>query len=338
MDRTSIKNIKEELIDEFSRFDKALGLWFLRNSSGPTYFNELNNQIRPHIRIKTLEKMKFIWMQSWNVWKLEEDLLIDVWFQNDEMDGKFHNDDRVKLRIGYMENLNMRLNEFKKRLNSVGDDEFNNLIIKNNKNLQNWFDEHDQWMETSGFNIQRDIKMKRKESIMGIMSDRKDKENVYSISNRNTKGAPATTTVVRNISTSKPIVKPIKRSELKDRNAKMLERIRAKELERKSKMGEILAIKKEKEQQTVRDQFKRVYSIIYEQAPKFATTSVGMSIGRLQKLVEDSATVELESGGFSQVVKEIADRVPGLSLVKVGEIQVLKIKNLDREGDLNFLK
>lgn len=326
-----VVDVRSVLLREFSRFDKALALYFLKNSNGPTYFNQLNEQIRPRIMVKALQRMKLVWRESWNVWKLEDDLLIDIWFKGDQEDGKFHNDDRVKLRMTLMEDLNRRAVEFDKRLYALGDEAFHDCIIKNKGDV-NWFDPHDKWMDTSGFDIQQDIKRRRKDLVMGVLGSKPENEgNIYSINRTNSvkSNKEGTATAVKKL---------LGRNELKQRNVSMLERIRAKEVEQKAKQEEIAQMKKKKAQQSIHDQFMRIYSIVYEQAPKFGGNSTGMSVDRLKKLVEDSATMGLESQDFLQVVKQITERVPGISLVSVGDLKVVKIGKLDLKRDLEFLK
>lgn len=302
----------QELTEEFSRFDKALGVWFSRNASGPVCFNVVNAQIRPQVRVRTLERVKRIWNEVWNVWALDDDLLVDAWLASGD---KFHNDQRVVLRKEMMEKARERLAEFKKRLAATSPDDIVSIL---EGPRSKWADPHSKWMDTAGFNVSQSEQRRRKEMVRGLLDAREEAD------------------AGRRPAKQAGVLKPTKDSS-KSRQLSMLERIRAKEAEKKAQASELAEAKRQKAKQATTDQFTRIYSVIYEQAPKFGPASTGMSVARLQKLVQDSAGQETDASKFEETVKHLVSRVAGLSLVTVGGLAVVKIGALNRRADLEAL-
>ncbi|KAG7750167.1 hypothetical protein KL931_000781 [Ogataea haglerorum] len=77
-----------------------------------------------------------------------------------------------------------------------------------------------------------------------------------------------------------------------------------------------------------------IYNVIYEQSPKFnSSKTVSLSVTRLQQLVRDSMKLPVSETDVRRVLFLLAEKL-GLRLTVIGETQILKIPQLNRNEDL----
>lgn len=291
-----------ELVAAFSQLDKAIGLRFIRYNS-PIHFNELNKVVRPRIRVKNIATCKRLWPEAWNVWELEDDLLIDVFLAGDEFD----NDQRIPLRSRFIDNMDKRMLEFKSRLHDLTDEQFVSLLEANRKS---WFDEAKPWLAKAGLVATNNNQIKRTDTLLDLS------KSIIKANSNQARGIVKHQTVGS-------------KKELKQMNSSILERLRAKDKQRLLDAAKMEEEKAAKAKELMRSQFQKIYQIVYEQRHSKAIT-----FNKLRQLYEDSNNGSSPSK-FAQTVTEMVKEVNGLKLETVGQVQIIQIGSLDFQNDLS---
>lgn len=321
----------ETIVKQFESLDKSIAFRFL-NSPLPISFNEINKSIRPQISVKSFSAIKQIWPQCWKIWELDNDLLIDIWYSNTQS-----NESKVKLRKELNSILSIRKQKFINKVRSLSKESVINIINTAKPSLV--CDKEEEWMKLAGYYIEKSVSSKKK------LKDR-ELEHVSSLTEKDAFGLLKN----KKIKNSGAIGKPEKSCKLS-----MLEKIRERE---KMKKIEILKIQQERNKKNVvkiEEKLEILYSLLYDQSPKFGEGSIGLTLGKICQLLKDSGKdlgISLLFDSSSNTGKQnilpekeiesiillLAQKLEDINVSKVGDVLVVRLGHLDRESDLSKLK
>ncbi|GMM28799.1 hypothetical protein DAMA08_015150 [Martiniozyma asiatica (nom. inval.)] len=308
----------ETIVKQFESLDKSIAFRFL-NSPLPISFNEVNKSIRPQISVKSFSAIKQIWPQCWKIWELDNDLLIDIWYSNTQS-----NESKVKLRKELNSILSIRKQKFINKVRSLSKESVINIINTAKPSLV--CDKEEEWMKLAGYYIEKShVSSLTEKDAFGLLKNKK-------------------------IKNSGAIGKPEKSCKLS-----MLEKIRERE---KMKKIEILKIQQERNKKNVvkiEEKLEILYSLLYDQSPKFGEGSIGLTLGKICQLLKDSGKdlgISLlfdspSNTGKQNILPEkeiesiillLAQKLEDINVSKVGDVLVVRLGHLDRESDLSKLK
>lgn len=323
---------RTELIKLFKSLDLLISVHYSTNYlSKKIYFESIRPQLiqvnSRKIEIRDILQLIKIWDESYTIFftsnktTCKDDYIIDIFLNNQTENEELNNEKRLNL----FKDLIKREKAFIVKL-----DEFiKSHDISNIDTTSYKFIEYVEKIPITLVNNQ--IKIKSSKNLSKIMI-KKDKENFKfkeKIVSKITKPSP-----LKSLSSTS--------SSSSSSSMTLLERIKQRELNNKANKLDPIVRANLKRNNYLMDKMVSIYNILFEISPKLNGT-INHPIKKLSTLIRDSLKMPLNESDIMDILRMICNKddnnnnIP-IKLIKIGEVEIIKIGVLSRVQDLKELE
>ncbi|VEU19658.1 DEKNAAC100444 [Brettanomyces naardenensis] len=109
----------------------------------------------------------------------------------------------------------------------------------------------------------------------------------------------------------------------------LIQRIRAKEKNSDRLQKEI----HKRKEMYIESKMRPIYDILYSESPKDGGTT-SLTVSEMERLINDASPNPMAKEDIGTAVRKLDELIDGISLITVGTVNVIKVRKLDREADL----